>query len=71
MQCRLLKDFRIFGHLYRVSHLPIHLGLVDLDIECFMLPCQKWLGSWVRWWNIEIKVNPTHVYKQRTPFSID
>ena len=43
------------------------LGLVDLHFECSpvfpLLPrlmgiWQKWLGSWVRCWNTQIKVNP-------------
>ena len=25
---------------------------------------QKWLCSWARWWNAQIKVNPTRVSKQ-------
>ena len=25
---------------------------------------QKWLGSWARWWNTQIKVNPTKVHEQ-------
>ena len=25
---------------------------------------QKWLGRWARWWNTQIKVNPTQVIDQ-------
>ena len=25
---------------------------------------QKWLGSWARWWNTQIIVNPTQVHEQ-------
>ena len=48
----------------------LRLGFVDLDFECstvfptllgLMGIWQKRLGSWVRWWNTEIKVSPTHV----------
>ena len=51
---------------------PRRLRFVDLDFECStvcpILPglmgiWQKRLGSWARWWNIEIKVNPTTVYE--------
>ena len=59
---------------YRVS-LPNgrRLGCVDLYFECStvcpILPrlwgiWQKWLCRWARWWNIQIKVNPTQVYDQ-------
>ena len=46
------------------------LGFVDFDFECstvcptllgLMGIWQKRLGSWARWWNTEIKVNPTQV----------
>ena len=49
------------------------LGWVDLDFEystvCPILPglmgiWQKWQGSWARWWNTQIKVNPTQVHEQ-------
>ena len=49
------------------------LGCVDLYFECStvcpILPrlwriWQKWLCRWARWWNIQIKVNPTQVYDQ-------
>ena len=57
---------------YRVVPLPQDLGWVDLDFGCStvcsILPrligiWQKWLCScsWARWWNIQNKVNPTHV----------
>ena len=48
----------------------LRLGFVDLDFEgstvCptllgLMGIWQKRLGSWARWWNTEIKVNPTQV----------
>ena len=51
---------------------PRKLGFVDLNFECSTV-CptllgllgiwQKRLGSWARWWNREIKVNPTQVYE--------
>ena len=49
------------------------LGWVDLNFECFtswpILPglmgiWQKRLGSRARWWNTQIKVNPTQVHEQ-------
>ena len=48
----------------------LRLGFVDLDFECstvcptllgLMGIWQKRLVSWARWWNTEIKVNPTQV----------
>ena len=48
----------------------LRLGFVDLDFECstvcptlpgLMGIWQKRLGSWERWWDTEIKVNPTQV----------
>ena len=45
----------------------LRLGFVDLDFQCstvcptllgVMGIWQKRLGSWTRWWNTEIKVNP-------------
>ena len=48
------------------------LGFVDLDFECsavcptllgLMGILQGRLGRWARWWNTEIKVNPTQVYE--------
>ena len=59
--------------LYRVSHLLVHLGWVDLDLRCStvcpILPgligiWPKRLCSWARWWNAKIKVNPTQVHEQ-------
>ena len=50
----------------------LRLGFVDLNIECstvcptllgLMGIWQKRLGSWARWWNTEMKGNPTQVYK--------
>ena len=50
----------------------LRLGFVDLNFECstvcpillgLMGIWQKRLGSWARWWNTEIKVNPTQVYE--------
>ena len=38
---------------FRVFHCPTLLGLMGI--------WQKRLGSWARWWNTEIKVNPTQV----------
>ena len=58
---------------YRVSHLVVHLGWVDLDFECstvcpFLLgPMRIWqkrLGSWASWWNTQIKVNATQMHDQ-------
>ena len=58
--------------MYRVFHPLVDLGWDDLDFECStvcpILPglkgiWQKRLGSWARWWNTEIKVNPTQVYE--------
>ena len=46
------------------------MGRLDLNFDCSIvcpiLPwmmgiCQKWLGSWARWWNTQIKFNQTHV----------
>ena len=58
---------------YRVYHLLVDLGWVDLGFECSTV-CrilrgltgirQKRLGSWARWWNFLIKVNPTQVHEQ-------
>ena len=54
---------RATSFVYRVSHLLVDLGWVDLDFECSavcpILPglmgiWQKWLGSYARWWNTEI-----------------
>ena len=48
----------------------MRLVFVDLDFDCstvcrtllgLMGMWQKWLGSWARWWNKGIKVNPTQV----------
>ena len=48
------------------------LGFVDLYFKCstvcptlfgLMVIWQNRLGSWARWWNTEIKVKPTQVYK--------
>ena len=57
---------------YRVSHLLVDLGWVGY-FECSTV-CpillglveiwQKRLGSWTRWWNIQIKVNPNQVHEQ-------
>ena len=58
---------------YRVIPLPQDLGWVDLDFGCStvcpILPrligiWQKWLCSWARRWNPQIKVNPTQVLGQ-------
>ena len=54
--------------LYRVIHLLRDLGWVDFDFSCssvcpvllgLMGIGQKWLCSWARWWNTQIKGNPT------------
>ena len=56
--------------MYRATMVVSDLGWVDIDlghtIVCLVLPQQMgtWLnrlGSWAKWWNISIKVNPTHV----------
>ena len=50
----------------------LRMGFVDLNFDCssicltllgLMGIWQKWLVSWARWWNTEIKVNPTQVYE--------
>ena len=48
------------------------LGWIDLNFElsvCPILPggmgiWQKRPGKWARWWNTQIKINPTQVHKQ-------
>ena len=49
---------------------------VDLDFDCYtvclILPglrgiWLKWLGSWARWWNAQVKVNPIQVHEQCHP----
>ena len=63
------------GIIYRVLQdvsSELRLGFADFDFECSTV-CptllglvgiwQKRLGSWARWWNTEIKVNPTQVYE--------
>ena len=54
-------------------HLLVNLGWVDLDFDCptvclILLGLvgiwQKWLYSWARWWNTQIKVNLTQVHEQ-------
>ena len=56
--------------LYRVSHLLVHLVSEDFNFGCFtvcpILPglfgiWQMWQCSWARWWNTQIKVNPTQL----------
>ena len=58
---------------YRVAHLVVNLGWVDLNFDystvCLILPglmgvWQKRLGSWARWWNSQIQVNRTQVRDQ-------
>ena len=60
-------------HTYRVAHLVANLGWVDLNFDystvCLILPglmgvWQKRLGSWARWWNSQIQMNPTQVRDQ-------
>ena len=59
---------------FQVQGVPClrRLGVVDLDFVCstvcqtllgLMGIWQKRLGSWSRWWNTEIQVNPTQVYE--------
>ena len=57
---------------YRVSHKVV--GMVGLTWILSFTVCpillgpmgiwQKWLGRWARWWNTQIKVNPTQVHEQ-------
>ena len=58
--------------MYRASHVLIDWVFGDLDFECstvcptllgLMGIWQKRLGSWARWGNTEIQVNPTQVYE--------
>ena len=62
---------------YRVTMLDqyrvIHLGWVDFYLSCstfcpvllgLMGIWQKGLCNWARWWNTQIKVNPTQVLEQ-------
>ena len=60
-------------YTYRVAHLVANLAWVDLNFDystvCLVLPglmgvWQKRLGSWARWWNSQIQVNPTQVRDQ-------
>ena len=59
--------------MYRMQGVPCarRLGFVDLDFECstvcttllgLMVIWQRWLCSWTKWWNTEIKVSPSQVY---------
>ena len=57
----------LFEPLYRVAHLVVHLGWVDLEFEsstvCLILPglvgiWQERLGSWARQWNSQIPSQP-------------
>ena len=61
------------GHPVQGDSSARGLGWVDLNFECFtvcaVLPglmgiWQKWLDRWARWWNTQIKVNPTQVHGQ-------
>ena len=41
----------------------------ECSTVCTVLPrlmgiWQKRMDKWARWWNTQIKVNPTHVYNQ-------
>ena len=65
---KMIYDLRSFS----VQGVPseLRLGFVDLDFECstvcpallgLMGIWQKQLGSLARWWNTQIKVNPTQV----------
>ena len=69
----LISHVLILNPLYRVAHLVANLGWVDLNFDystvCLILPglmgvWQKRLGSWARWWNSQIQVNPTQVRDQ-------
>ena len=63
-----------FGNMvYRVIHLLLDLGWVDLDFSCstacpvlpgLMKICQKPLCSWARRWDTQIKVDQTKVSEQ-------
>ena len=59
--------------IYRVAHLVLNLGWVDLKFDystvCLILPglmgvWQNRLGSWARWGNSQIQVNRTQVRDQ-------
>ena len=56
-----------------MSYLPVDWVWVDLDFErstvCLILLglmeiWQKQLGKWARWWNTQMKINPTQVHEQ-------
>ena len=56
-----------------MSYLPVDWVWVDLDFErstvCLILLglmeiWQKRLGKWARWWNTQMKINPTQVHEQ-------
>ena len=58
---------------YRVIHLLWDLGWVGLEFSCstvcpvllgLMGIWQKRISNWARWWNTQIKVNPTQVLEQ-------
>ena len=69
--------FRSYISTYKISKLQgipcaRGMGCVDLNFECSTvcpnLPgllgiWQKRLCSWARWWNTQIKVNPTQFYQ--------
>ena len=54
-------------------YLLVHLCWFELDFECSTV-CQilpglmgswpEWLSSWIRWWNTQIKANPTRLHEQ-------
>ena len=53
--------------------LLVDLSWVNSDFECstvcLLLPglmeiWQKRLGNWVRWWKIQIQINPIQVHEQ-------
>ena len=63
------------NHTLMVQGIPSghRMGLVDLHFKCSTASLtqqglvgiwQKWLGTWVRWWHSQIKVNPTQDYDQ-------
>ena len=60
--------FLNLGHLYRVGMVVSYTGWVDFEFghsgQALLWQMGIWqngLCCWARWWNIQIKVNPTQV----------